>query len=77
MFGLLAIFGDLGCSISPWLTGLVSDLVMKMPSAAGLASSMGQTLEQLGLKSGLAVGTLFPVVMALGLLVFHFRRKKA
>lgn len=77
MFGLLAIFGDLGCSISPWLTGLVSDLVMKMPSATGWAASMGQSLEQLGLKSGLAVGTLFPVVMVLGLLVFHFRRKKA
>ncbi len=25
MFGLLAAFGDLGCSVGPWLTGIVAD----------------------------------------------------
>ena len=25
MFALLAMFGDLGCSVGPWLTGLVAD----------------------------------------------------
>lgn len=76
MFGLLAIFGDLGCSISPWLTGLVSDAVTRLPNAASLAAGLGQSVEQLGLKSGLAVGTLFPVLMVIGILVFHFHKRK-
>ena len=25
MFAMLAVFGDLGCSAGPWLTGFVSD----------------------------------------------------
>lgn len=65
MFALLAAFGDIGCSLGPWLTGLVSDLVQGGGPAAGLAA------EQAGLKSGLAAAGIFPVMMIVCLLLLR------
>lgn len=59
MFALLAAFGDIGCSLGPWLTGLVSDLVQRRAPGA----------EELGLKSGLAAAAVFPAVMIVCLLL--------
>ena len=39
----------------PWLAGAVSD-----------AAQSGLTLEQLGLKSGLLLGVIFPVILLIG-----------
>ena len=49
LFGMLALGGDLGCSLGPWLLGLVGDKV-------GLRAG-----PQAGLRAGLLVGTVFPV----------------
>lgn len=54
MFGFLALFGDLGCSLGPWISGLVSDAV----------SSSGELMkEQFGLKMGILSTTIFPVIL--------------
>ncbi|MCL2513002.1 MAG: MFS transporter, partial [Oscillospiraceae bacterium] len=38
MFGMLALFGDLGCSIGPWASGLVADRSgLKTGLMAGMA----------------------------------------
>ncbi len=63
MFALLAMFGDLGCSLGPWLTGVMSDAAQ---------SSAAITMDSL--KFGVLVGTVFPLIM-LGLLVLLRRRK--
>ncbi|MGI6199316.1 MAG: MFS transporter [Christensenellales bacterium] len=77
MFGVLAIFGDLGCSVGPWLTGLVSDLIMKNPAFVEMANSAQVTLEQVGLKGGLTVGVVFPTILLVCLGVAHLQKKRA
>ncbi|HHX02366.1 MAG TPA: MFS transporter [Firmicutes bacterium] len=59
MFGLLAIFGDIGASVGPWTAGVVSDLAS--------SSSIVLTPEQ-GLKAGLGVSMIFPVLIIIGML---------
>ena len=74
MFALLAAFGDIGCSLGPWLTGLVSDLVQANGPAMARAAAAGLTAEQAGLKSGLAAAGIFPVLMIVCLLLLREKR---
>lgn len=53
MFSLLALAGDLGCALGPWVTGVVSDVVQNRFAVS----------EALGLKAGLAVATVFPLLL--------------
>lgn len=59
MFGLLAIFGDIGAAVGPWTAGVVSDLAS--------SSSIVLTPEQ-GLKAGLGVSMIYPVLIIIGML---------
>ncbi len=61
LFALLALFGDLGCSVGPWLTGIVSDRVTDMPVIARLSETLGMGTDQLALKAGLLVIAVFPI----------------
>lgn len=67
MFGILAIFGDIGAGIGPWIAGVVSDRVQK----SGQIVQMGHSLnaEQIGLKTGLLVGMIFPIMLVVGVLL--------
>lgn len=76
MFGMLAIFGDLGGSLGPWLSGVVSDVSQKLPVVSRWAASTGEALSQAGLKSGILAGTLFPLLLLVGLAMFRVRREK-
>lgn len=58
MFGICAVFGDLGCSIGPWLTGVVADNVP----------------VEIGLKAGLLTGVIFPVAMIIGIIALKPNR---
>lgn len=62
LFAMMAAGGDLGASVGPQLVGLVTDTVMTFPAAAELSASLGIASEQLGMKSGMLVGMLFPLV---------------
>lgn len=62
MFGMLALFGDIGCSLGPWLVGAVSEL----GSSAGHAAS---------LRLGILAATAFPLVMLLGMILFSQAKK--
>lgn len=70
MFGVMAICGDMGASEGPWLTGVISDFAQSAPAIQTLSESTGESLTQLGLKSGLLVGILFPVLLAVGVILF-------
>ena len=61
MFGIMAIFGDIGCSVGPWLVGIVSQM------CSGFGS-------ELALRYGVLAATIFPVIMILGLI--RFKRLK-
>ena len=63
LFGLLAISGDIGCSTGPWLTGMISDAVQTSAWGASLMAQLSLSAEQLGLKAGLLVAAVFPVLL--------------
>ncbi len=64
MFGVLAICGDIGGSMGPWFAGAVSDLLKGSGSLIeGIVASTGLDAEQAGLKAGLLLGMIFPVMM--------------
>ena len=75
LFAILAVMGDLGCSIGPWVAGIVSDNAQKVPQLVQYANEAGLTMEQLGLKSGLLLGVIFPVLLFGGTLLVKEPKK--
>ncbi len=69
MFSFLALFGDIGCSLGSWLCGIISDYSVRLEYVNRLASQLGITLEQTGLKIGLGFTAVFPAVMFILLIV--------
>lgn len=61
-FALLAAAGDLGASIAPQLTGIVIDTVSVSPIAKRLSATLALTPEAIGLRAGMLVTSLFPLV---------------
>lgn len=75
LFGILAICGDLGCSVGPWLAGIISDNVQRTGQSLVIWKNSGLGFEQIGLRTGILAGVVFPILMFLGLLLF--KKKKA
>ena len=78
MFGMLAVFGDIGCSLGPWLTGFISDMAKqnKLPVLTQLIAAPEINPDEIGLKTGLFVAVLFPTVMTLALAVFRLKKQQ-
>lgn len=76
MYGLLAVSGDIGGALGPWLAGLVSDAAERIPAAAELAQRMNMGLDQIGLKGGLLLGMVFPTVMLVTLIVLARKKRE-
>lgn len=68
MFGVLAIFGDVGASIGPWLAGLVSDLAQKSAKLVAIGAANNLNPDQVGLKSGLLITMIFPLILFISIL---------
>ncbi len=62
IYALMAAGGDLGASVAPQLVGVITDTVMYNDTLVRFASSLSMTGEQLGMKIGLLVGMLFPLI---------------
>jgi len=75
MFGVLAVCGDLGCSFGPWLAGKISNNVQKTGQSLTIWRNSSLDLEQIGLRSGLLIAIVFPLLMGLSLLVFKSKKK--
>ena len=56
LFSLLALGGDVGCSLGPWITGVVSDLYL---AAAG----SGADAESQAIRYGILAAVVFPLGM--------------
>ena len=65
---LLAVGGDVGCSLGPWIAGIVSDVVERS-GAAGLFTYITQNAEEAGLRSGILTAAVFPLLMLTGMLL--------
>jgi MFS family permease len=62
MFAILSASGDIGASIGPWITGFAADNVAKIPYIASYAAERGLFMEQIGLRSGILIAAVFPVL---------------
>lgn len=78
MFGALALFGDVGCSVGPWITGLVSDksVVVSESLAEKFSFFSSLSADQIGLKSGLFAAIIFPVIMLVTLVFFKGKKSR-
>lgn len=61
-FALMAAGGDLGASFSPQLLGVVVDKVSVSNFAVNLGNSLNISAEQVGLKAGMLLTALFPII---------------
>ncbi len=71
-FALMAASGDLGASVAPQLMGIVTDTVAAKAGAAGYVAA-----EQIGMKAGMLVSAVFPIlgIFAVLLAIMHFKKK--
>jgi fucose permease len=63
MFGVLAVFGDAGAAIGPWIAGAAAEA---STTSQGLLAEIGSLLPDdgsSGLRVGLLVGTVFPLLV--------------
>jgi len=59
LFALLALGGDIGCSLGPWATGLISDGL----SVSRLNEKLSMGVDEFSLKGGLLFAIIFPVLL--------------
>lgn len=62
VYAMMAAGGDLGASVAPQLVGVITDAAMKSRELMSLAQSLSLSPEQLGMRLGLLVGCIFPLV---------------
>ena len=62
IYAMMAAGGDLGAAVGPQLVGVVTDVVINTEALVAKAMEWGLTAEQLGMKCGMLVGMLFPLV---------------
>lgn len=61
IFAMMAAGGDTGASVSPQLVGIVTDLAMASPKVVSISEGLGLPVEQLGMRFGMLVGSIFPI----------------
>jgi len=78
-YALMAAGGDLGASIAPQLMGIIVDTVAVSDWAAELGTTLALTGEQIGMKTGMLLTTVFPILGIFLLLYIkrYFRKHKA
>ena len=62
IYAIMAAGGDLGASVGPQLMGIVADVTAASQAAVRLCENLSVTPESLGMKAGMLVGMLFPLL---------------
>ena len=75
LYAMMAAGGDLGASAGPQLVGVITDGIAASTAGTNLAQTLGITVEQLGMKCGMLIGMLFPLV-AIFLYFYLLRTRK-
>jgi fucose permease len=73
MFGILAISGDIGAATGPWLAGFASDWALTSETLLAYGTANGLSPDQVGLRFGLLIAMIFPIISIVGLLVWKER----
>lgn len=71
-YALMAAGGDFGSSVAPQLLGKIVDSVSQSGFSQELATTLTLSPEQIGLKVGMLVGALFPL---LGIILLLYMKK--
>lgn len=75
-FALMASGGDLGASFAPQLLGVVVDKVSASNFAVSVGNSLNITAEQVGLKVGMLITAIFPIIgIAVVLVIMRYFKK--
>ncbi len=62
LFAVMSGFGDSGGAVAPWLAGKIADVIRTIPAVLRLFSVSNADLDRAGLKCGIFVSAVFPVV---------------
>ncbi len=62
VFALMAAAGDMGAAIAPQAVGIVTDFAINNKTLVSFSQTLSLTPDSLGLKIGMLVGMLFPLV---------------
>lgn len=62
VYAMMAAGGDLGASFGPQLIGIVTDLITINPHSLQIANNLNISVEQLGMKLSMLIGSLFPLI---------------
>lgn len=78
-YALMASAGDFGASLAPQLMGIVIDNISVSKFALEMSSTLNLTPEQIGLKVGMLITSIFPILGTV-LLIFiikYFKKNKS
>ena len=73
IYALMAAGGDLGASVGPQLVGFFTDTVASSEVAISLAQSLSVSAETIGMKAGILISAIFPII---GIVIFALLYKK-
>jgi hypothetical protein len=62
IYAMMAAGGDFGASLSPQLTGIITDAVSRSGFAISLGERLGLSAEQIGMKCGILTGFIFSLI---------------
>ena len=62
IYAMMAAGGDLGASVAPQLVGVITDYAAINPTLLSLAARLGLTASQFGMKLGMIIGAVFPLL---------------
>ena len=75
IYALMAAGGDFGASVGPQLVGVVTDFAIENQTLINFAQTLDLSPDQLGMKLGMLIGALFPLV-AIFVFGYIWKRKK-
>lgn len=76
-YALMAAGGDLGAAVGPQLVGVIADGAGKLEPLAALAQRLGITSDQLGMRLGVVVASLFVLSGLILVLLIRCRNHSA
>ncbi len=62
IYAMMAAGGDLGASVAPQLIGIVTDKISQAQAVTDYAAEAAASPEQIGMKAGMLVAMLFPLL---------------
>jgi fucose permease len=76
MFGLLAVGGDTGAAVGPWLAGAVAGATTGPQSALSAFATLLPDVGNAGLRAGLLIGTTFPLGLVATAVVYGITARR-